>query len=98
MSTEEPSRGGKPHRPSLLRAGLPSGYDLALRWALTLAVAVLVGFFAGRWLDLKLGTTPLFMLIGLFWSLAGSFLSLYLQLKRIQQEENEKPPESQNES
>jgi len=50
-------------------------------------VAVLVGFFAGRWLDQNLGTTPLFILIGLFWGVGGSFLSLYLQVKKMQEDE-----------
>lgn len=70
------------------RGALPRAYDVALRWALTLAVAVLVGFFAGRWLDGKLHTTPLFILIGLFWGIAGSFLSLFLQLRKIQENED----------
>jgi F0F1-type ATP synthase assembly protein I len=76
---------------------LPPAFDLALRWGLTLALAVLAGFFIGRWLDGKLGTTPLFLLIGIFWGLAGSFYSLYMQVKKLQQDEEsrgKKPPES----
>ena len=81
----------RPGKGLLGRGALPQSYDVALRWALTLAVAVLIGFLAGRWLDNKLHTTPLFMLIGLFWGLAGSFLSLFLQVKKMQEKEEQQP-------
>jgi ATP synthase protein I len=74
--------------------GLPPAYDLAFRWGITLAVSVLAGFFAGRWLDGKLNTTPLFLLVGIFWALAGSFYSLFLQVRKLQrdEEQQDKPP------
>lgn len=91
MSPEEPSGEGRRQKSKSSGGGrLPGAYDLALRWALTLAVAVLLGFLIGRWLDVKLGTTPLFMLIGIFWGLGGSFYSLFLQAKKMQNEENKK--------
>ncbi len=94
MSPEEES-GGEPKKNERAagKFSLPPAFDLALRWALTLAVAVLIGFFIGRWLDQKLGTTPLFLLIGIFWGVGGSFYSLYIQVKRLQDGENQKPPE-----
>jgi F0F1-type ATP synthase assembly protein I len=66
---------------------LPQSFDLALRWALTLAIAVLLGVLIGHWLDAKLHTTPVFLLIGVFWGLGGSFYSLYLQVKKLQEKE-----------
>jgi F0F1-type ATP synthase assembly protein I len=95
MSPEEES-GGEPKKNGRAPGKflLPPAYDLALRWALTLAVAVLIGFFVGRWLDQKLGTTPLFLLIGIFWGVGGSFYSLYIQVKKLQDGENKKPPET----
>ncbi|RJP82704.1 MAG: AtpZ/AtpI family protein [Candidatus Zixiibacteriota bacterium] len=71
---------------------LPPAFDLALRWALTFAASVLLFVLGGRWLDEKLGTTPLFLLIGLFWALGMSFYSLMIQIKRMQQRDNEKKP------
>lgn len=68
---------------------LPQAFDLALRWGLTLAVSVLLGFFIGRWVDMKLRTTPLFLLIGIFWGVGGSFYSIYLQLKKLQEKEDQ---------
>ncbi len=87
----------KPRGRFLGRGTLPPAYDIALRWGLTLAIAVLAGFFAGRWLDQKLSTTPLFMLIGLFWGIGASFYSLYLQLKKMQEKEEKGKPETSNE-
>lgn len=76
---------------------LPPAFDLALRWGLTLAISVLLGFFLGRWVDSKLNTTPIFLLIGIFWGFGGSFYSLYLQVKRLQEKQDkedksDKPP------
>ena len=53
------------------------------RWALALrltglgwyvAVCVLVGVLGGVWLDRKLGTTPLFILLG---TVVGTFAAFY---------------------
>ena len=94
MPPEESPSGGEKKRPHLWGiGGLPPAYDIGLRWGLTLAIAVLIGFFAGRWLDLKLGTTPLFLLIGIFWGVGGAFYSLVLQLKKLQEEEERKAKE-----
>ncbi len=71
-----------------------TGYDLALRWGLTLAISVTLGVLGGRWVDQKLSTTPLFILIGLFWGVGGSFLSLYLQVKRMGDREAPPPTDS----
>jgi len=40
-----------------------------------LAASILVFLFLGRWVDGKLGTEPLFMLIGAFIGAAGGMLS-----------------------
>ena len=88
MSPDEPTPQKKRSSPFGFGFGnLPPAFDLALQWALKLAIAVLIGFFAGRWIDSKLGTTPLFLLIGVFWGVGGSFYILYLQVKKMQEEE-----------
>ena len=61
---------------SNLNRGLKSvgGYlDLGLR----LALSVLIGVVAGRWGDNQLGTSPLFLLLGLFIGIAAGFLTVY---------------------
>ena len=73
---------------------LPPAFDLALRWGLTLAIAVLIGFFGGRWIDTRLNTTPLFLLIGVLWGIGGSFYYLFLQVKQLQDKQNSEKDEA----
>lgn len=49
---------------------------LALSFGLTLAATLLLGFYAGRWLDRLLGTSPLFMIVGIVAAVGLSFWSL----------------------
>ena len=61
---------------------------------LTFTASVLLGFFAGRWVDGKLHTEPLFTLVGVFWGLGGSFWYLVRRIRELeksQKEENESP-------
>lgn len=39
--------------------------------------AILVFLFLGKWLDGRLGTTPVFLLVGTFVGAAGGFYSMY---------------------
>jgi len=98
MPPDDPSKPRKKY-PFLINPGmgrLPPAFDVALRWGLTLAVSVLMGFFLGRWVDNKLGTTPIFILIGVFWGVGGSFYSLFLQLKKLEKEEDKNSSESED--
>jgi F0F1-type ATP synthase assembly protein I len=57
---------------------------------LTFTAAVLIGFFAGRWLDGKVHTEPLFTLVGVFWGLGGSFWYLVRRVRELEKRgENE---------
>ena len=42
-----------------------------------LAVAVLIGTLLGYWLDSKLASSPLFILIGLFVGATAGFINVY---------------------
>jgi len=46
----------------------------------TLAISVLLGFFGGYWVDTKLGTSPLFVLLGSFSGATGGFIYLIRQV------------------
>ncbi|MBM3324635.1 MAG: AtpZ/AtpI family protein [Calditrichaeota bacterium] len=61
---------------------------------LTFTAAVLLGFFAGRWMDGKLHTQPLFTLLGVFWGLGGSFWYLVRKVRELEDKEKGKdsPP------
>lgn len=61
---------------------------------LELALSIALGFYAGRWLDEKLGTEPWLEWIGLGFGLAAGALSLYRAVrraKRLMEEEDESP-------
>ena len=47
--------------------------DLGMRMALSLVV----GVFGGLWLDRKIHTTPLFLIIGFFFGSIAGFWSIY---------------------
>lgn len=55
--------------------------NFALSFGTTMAVSLLLGFFGGRWLDRKLGTEPVFLVIGI---LAGTALAFYSMIKELQ--------------
>jgi F0F1-type ATP synthase assembly protein I len=47
---------------------------------LTLAASIALFAIGGNWLDGKLGTSPVFVLVGTFLGFAGGFYSLYEKL------------------
>ena len=44
------------------------------------AITILIGLFAGQWLDRKLGTTPIITIGGLFIAAAAAFYGMYRKL------------------
>jgi F0F1-type ATP synthase assembly protein I len=71
---------------------------VASQFGVTLAVAVVLGFFAGQWLDSHLNTGYLFTLIGVLLGLVGSSTNtvrLYRSmLRKIELEGNAQTTES----
>lgn len=53
--------------------GVAPYLDLGLR----LALAMVLGVYGGYWLDNKLATTPLFLLLGMFIGAASGFMTIY---------------------
>jgi F0F1-type ATP synthase assembly protein I len=41
------------------------------------ALAIVVFLFVGEWLDRRLGTAPVFLILGVFAGAAGGFYSMY---------------------
>jgi F0F1-type ATP synthase assembly protein I len=54
--------------------------NLAVSFGITMAVAVLGGFYGGRWLDRRLGTEPFFMILGMLAGIGLAFKSLLDEL------------------
>jgi F0F1-type ATP synthase assembly protein I len=63
-------------------AGALAGFGLQF------AVALLLFLYLGQWLDRKLGTAPVFLLIGVFVGAGGAFYSMYRKLMAMQAEED----------
>jgi ATP synthase protein I len=53
---------------------------------LELALSILFGMFGGRWLDGKLGTDPVLMLVGLGFGVATGFRFVYRAAQRMQKQ------------
>jgi F0F1-type ATP synthase assembly protein I len=47
---------------------------------LQFAASILLFFFAGRWLDGRLGTEPWLLIVGVFTGLCAGFWSMYRRL------------------
>lgn len=50
---------------------------MALQFGSTVIGALLIGLVGGGWLDRRLGTSPLFLLVGLLFAFLGIGYSLY---------------------
>lgn len=59
---------------------------------LQFAVSILAFLYAGQWVDRKLGTTPLFLIIGVFVGAAASFFAIYRSLSPKPRQPNERDP------
>jgi len=44
--------------------------------------SILIGIFAGRWLDQQWGTSPIFLIIGLFIGLASGTYAMVLSIRK----------------
>lgn len=67
------------------------GEALGLAWGLGYRIAVPIVIFGllGRFLDTKLGTSFVFLLVGIFFALGISSYLIYRELKEILKEEND---------
>jgi F0F1-type ATP synthase assembly protein I len=49
----------------------------------SLVGSILIGIFAGRWLDKQWGTDPIFLIIGLFIGLAAGIYSMLISIRKF---------------
>jgi F0F1-type ATP synthase assembly protein I len=52
-------------------------------------VALLLFLYLGQWVDRRFGTSPVFLLIGIFVGAGGSFYAMYRKLMAAQAREDE---------
>jgi len=55
---------------------------------LQFAASILLFLYAGQWLDRRLGTSPLFVVVGVFVGGGGAFYSMYRRLMADQARED----------
>ena len=70
--------------PSLAGAGAVAGMGLQF------ALSILLFLLAGQWIDRKLGTAPLFLIVFVFAGAAASFYSIYRRLMAQQRRDAER--------
>jgi ATP synthase protein I len=58
-------------------------------FGLQFVVALLVFLWLGQWLDRRLGTAPVFLLVGVFAGAGGSFYAMYRKLMAAQEREEQ---------
>jgi ATP synthase protein I len=57
---------------------------------LTFVVAIVLGLAGGRWLDVRLDTSPACLLLGLFLGIAAGFKNLFNFSRRLDRQEKPK--------
>ena len=63
----------------------PAGQFMGL--GLQFVLSLLLFLYLGKWADGKLGTSPLFLILGVFIGAGAAFYSMYRRLKRVEREE-----------
>lgn len=61
-------------------------FNLSLSFGITMILAILLGFYAGGWLDRQMGTSPLFLLFGIILGVVAGFYNLWSVLFKLIQE------------
>ena len=85
----EPERPLKPESGSENPVPKASGAGAAAGMGLQFAISVVLFLLAGQWLDRKLGTAPLFLMLFVFVGAGASFYSIYRKLMEQQRREDE---------
>ena len=80
-----PGVGGKGSKPD----GEGPGAGAYAGFGMQFVVSLLVFLYLGQWVDRRLGTSPVFLLIGIFVGAGGSFYAMYRKLMAAQAREDE---------
>lgn len=72
----------------------PRDWIVFLHFGWIIALTLALGALGGNWLDERNGTSPLFLLIGVFLALLISGCNLYRDIRRLEHREKEAKKES----
>jgi F0F1-type ATP synthase assembly protein I len=81
----KPEPGSENLAPKSSMAGAGAVAGMGLQFALS----ILLFLLAGQWIDRKLGTAPLFLMVFVFTGAGASFYSIYRKLVEQQRREDE---------
>jgi ATP synthase protein I len=81
VGPERPPVAGEPPRPERAR---PAGVATIATGGIEFAVTILLGVFAGQWLDRRMGTAPWLVILGVVLGGAVGFYNLYRTLTTAQ--------------
>ena len=56
---------------------------------LQFVLSILLFLYLGQWADRKLGSSPLFLILGVFTGATAAFYSMYRRLKVVERQEEE---------
>lgn len=70
--------------------------NLAFSFGVTLVAAILLGLYVGGWVDRRLGTFPVFMLLGIFLGVGLGFYNLWSELTGMTERRPGKKSEQEN--
>jgi len=83
LKPEQGSENPSPE-PTIPGAGAVAGLGLQF------AISILLFLLAGQWIDRKLGTEPLFLIVFVFAGAGASFYSIYRKLMEQQRQDEER--------
>ncbi len=63
---------------------------LAFSLGVAMTLTMLLGIFGGDWLDRRLSTSPLFLLLGIFLGIGAGFYNLWSELSKLVEIDKEK--------
>ncbi|WP_258358842.1 AtpZ/AtpI family protein [Moorella sulfitireducens] len=58
--------------------------NMAFSFGVTMTAAILLGLYGGLWLDRRWGTSPLFLLLGVFLGIGVAFRSILSELRVLE--------------
>ena len=82
----KPEPGSENPAPNRVSAGAGAAAGMGL----TFAISVVMFLLAGQWIDRKLGTEPLFLIVFVFVGAGASFYSIYRKLTAQQRDNAER--------
>jgi F0F1-type ATP synthase assembly protein I len=85
---QDPPGSIEPATPSASGGGMAAYAGLGFQFA----IAILLGLYVGQWVDRKLGTRPLFLIIGVFAGAAAGFYSMIQRSRADEKREDRSPP------